>query len=267
VILTVGEPARPITSVRNARVAAARRLHQRTQRRESGLFLAEGPQAATEAVRAGRVTELFVTGPAAERHPELLVSDVPVRRVDATVLAALAETRSPQGIVAVTRIVTATLDAVVAAAPRLVVVLVDVADPGNVGTIVRTADAVGADAVVLAGASADAWGGKTVRASAGSVLHLPIVTGRSADGAVRALRSAGLCIAATDVRADTPLGSADLTEPTAWLFGNEARGLSRELVTSAEIAVRVPIFGRAESLSVATAAAVCLYASARAHRR
>jgi RNA methyltransferase, TrmH family len=150
--------------------------------------------------------------------------------------------------------------------PRLVVVLANVRDPGNAGTVLRTADAAGADGVVFAAASVDPYNSKCVRASAGSLFHLPVVAGHDLAAALAALRSAGLQVLAADGSAtsvlDTP-GGPDLSRPTAWLFGNEAWGLPDDLLQLADHVVAVPIYGRAESLNLAAAAAVCLYSSAR----
>jgi RNA methyltransferase, TrmH family len=155
-------------------------------------------------------------------------------------------------------------------APALAVLLANVRDPGNAGTVLRTADAAGAHAVVFADASVDPYNGKCVRASAGSLFHLPVVAGARLGEAVTAMREAGLRILAADGRAgrslDDPDVQARLGEPTAWMFGNEAWGLPPDLVALADEPVAVPIYGKAESLNLAAAAAVCLYASARAQR-
>jgi TrmH family RNA methyltransferase len=143
-----------------------------------------------------------------------------------------------------------------------------VRDPGNAGTVLRAADAAGADAVIFADASVDPYNGKCVRASAGSLFHLPVVAGARLPAATAALRAAGLRILAADGRGgatlDDPGTRTGLTGPTAWLFGNEAWGLPDDLLALADESVAVPIYGRAESLNLATAAAVCLYASAQA---
>ncbi|MEP7026210.1 MAG: RNA methyltransferase, partial [Actinomycetota bacterium] len=154
--------------------------------------------------------------------------------------------------------------------PRLVVILANVRDPGNAGTVLRAAVAAGADGVIFAGASVDPYNSKSVRASAGSLFHLPVVTGVPLPDAVTALRAAGLQVLAADGSAartlDEPGLAAQLGQPTAWLFGNEAWGLPGDLLALADEAVAVPIYGRAESLNLAAAAAVCLYTSARALR-
>ena len=253
---------------------AARRLGKRSFRARDGLFLAEGPQAVREAVgRPGTVTEVFVTREAAGRHAELVeaaATEAPVHLVSGEVMSGLAQTVTPQGVVAVCRTLDQPLGEVLATRPRLVAVLAHARDPGNAGTVLRTADAAGADAVVLTGDSVDPYNAKCVRATAGSIFHLPVAIGRDAGHDLPALRAAGLRVLAADGHADVDLDDAVddglLDGPTAWVFGNEAWGLPEETRALADAVVKVPIHGRAESLNLATAAAVCLYASARAQR-
>ena len=162
----------------NARLAAARRLTDRRARRDTGRFLAEGSPAVSEALgRPGSVVEVFGTISGLRRHGKLLAAaEVPVYEISSKAAANLSETASPQGLVAVCRAVDVSLERALARDLRLVVVLVHANDPGNAGTIVRTADAAGADVVVFAGRSVDAYNGKAVRASAGS-LSAPLATG------------------------------------------------------------------------------------------
>ncbi|WP_433349536.1 TrmH family RNA methyltransferase [Micromonospora sp. CA-111912] len=257
---------------RTPRVVAARRLHRRRDREAAGRFLAEGPQAVREALaRPGTVVELFGTPGALDRYADLAAhADVPVSELTDDALAALAETVAPQGLVAVCRHLDVPLDDALAAGPRLVAVLAEIRDPGNAGTVLRTADAAGAGAVVFAGDAVDPYNGKCVRASAGSLFHVDVVRAPDPLAVVAALRAAGLSILATTGYGDSDLDDlADagrLAAPTAWLFGSEAHGLPEELAAAADARVRVPLHGRAESLNLAAAAAVCLYASARALR-
>ncbi|MGW9310476.1 TrmH family RNA methyltransferase [Saccharomonospora azurea] len=252
---------------RTPRVVAARRLTRRSARVEAGRFLAEGAQAVREALSYGRVHELFVTDEAAERHPELVAEAARVSRINARAAELLSETVTPQGIVAVCDTVTVDLDAALGRSPRLVAVLVDIADPGNAGTVLRVADAAGADAVVFAGRCVDVHNGKCVRASTGSLFHLPVAAEPDVDRALEACGRAGLTTVAAHGYAEADLTTAAvLDRPTAWLFGNEAHGLSDEVLARSDSAVRVPLYGKAESLNLATAAAVCLYASAVRHR-
>jgi len=220
------------------------------------------------------VHELFVTATAAQRHPELLdaarSAGVRVTTVTDKAAASLSDTVTPQGLVAVCDLLDVPVQVALAGPPALVVVLVGVADPGNAGTVVRVADAAGAGAVLLAGETVDPHNGKAVRASTGSVFHLPLARGRDAAAVLAACRAAGLTLLAADGHGELnlhdPRTATVLAGPTAWIFGGEAHGLSAELAALADHRVRVPIHGRAESLNLATAAAVCLYASAAARR-
>ncbi|WP_158842879.1 TrmH family RNA methyltransferase [Saccharothrix deserti] len=264
---------------RTPRVVAAGRLTRRPGRDRAERFLAEGAQAVREALSwaaagRGRVHELFVTSLAASRNPALVRdavdAGVPVSAVTDKAAAALSETVTPQGIVAVCSLVDVPLSAALTPGVRLVAVLHGVADPGNAGTVARVADAAGADAVIFAGDTVDPHNGKCVRASTGSVFHLPIARVRDAGEAFAACREAGLRLVAADGYAPEDLVTADLrgdlAVPTAWVFGSEAHGLPDEVVAGLDASLKVPIYGGAESLNLATAAAVCLYTSARAQR-
>jgi TrmH family RNA methyltransferase len=258
------------------RLKAARRLAKRAFRDQDRAFLAEGPQAVAEALTTDPpvITDLFVTATARQRHNDIIDSagnaGLPVHLVNDAVMSDLAQTVTPQGLLAVCRFVDVPLDEALRGSPPLVVVLANVRDPGNAGTVLRAADAAGAGAVIFADASVDPYNGKCVRASAGSLFHLPVVAGARLAEAVTRLREAGLRVVAADGRSDLSLNDIGVTgrlrAATAWLFGNEAWGLPPELVALADEAVAVPIYGKAESLNLATAAAVCLYASARAQR-
>jgi RNA methyltransferase, TrmH family len=188
-----------------------------------------------------------------------------VQPVSGDVLAAMADAQTPQGLLAVCRLPAADLDEVLAAGPHVVAVLAHVRDPGNAGTVIRAADAAGADAVVVSDGSVDAFAPKVVRSTAGSLFHLPVVTGMPVPGIVERLRSARLTVLAADGAGKRTVDEVDLAPPHAWLFGNEAWGLRPEDSAASDDLVRVPIHGRAESLNLAMAATVCLYASAR-HR-
>jgi TrmH family RNA methyltransferase len=293
------------------RVKAVRALATRSGRRRAGRYAVEGPQAVREVVRWAphTVRDVYLTAEAADRYAEI-VADAEAARLhvhlgDAAVLDAMSP--DAQGVLAVADLPDAAragardevpvgplgadaLAAVLAARPRLVAVLAQVRDPGNAGTVIRVADAAGADAVVVAGDSVETTNPKVVRSTAGSLFHLPVVSGVSVGDAVDALRAAGLAVLAADGTGDLDLDDlqdaaavagagvgtaearpgegapADLRASTAWLFGNEAWGLPPEDRDRADAVVRVPLRGRAESLNLGTAAAVCLYASSRAHR-
>ncbi|MEH0421954.1 TrmH family RNA methyltransferase [Streptomyces sp. B21-083] len=269
-------PATPeLISPRSARVSAARRLARRNFRGKERLFLAEGPQAVREA--AGHVdtlVELFATVDAAARYADIIGeahdAGARVHLADEDVIADISTTVTPQGLVGICRFLDAPFEAILRARPRLVAVLANVRDPGNAGTVLRCADAAGADAVVLTDASVDLYNPKAVRASVGSLFHLPVAVGVPVEEAVAGLRDIGVRILAADGAGtddlDDELDKGTMGGPTAWVFGNEAWGLPEETRALTDSVVRVPIHGKAESLNLATAAAVCLYASARAQR-
>jgi TrmH family RNA methyltransferase len=239
-------------------------------------FLVEGPHAVGEVLGGGHpVRELFVTDAAADRDVGLMrvaaERGIALRVLTERVMARLGDTVTPQGVVAVVELPNADLDGLLAGSPRLLALLDAVADPGNAGTVIRTADALGADGIVLTPGSVDVYAGKVVRSAAGSLLHLPVVPGVEPTGLLARIRAAGLSVLATAVDGDDSLdeliGSDVLERPTAWLFGNEAHGVRAELLAAADRRVRVPLRGRAESLNLAATAAICLHASSRAQHR
>jgi len=270
-------------TAQNSRVKAARKLSRRSERSDRRLFLADGPHAVEAALAvAGCVVEVFATVDASTRYAGLhsAAAGVAWTTVEDRALASLSASVTPAGVVAVCRFLDVPLPSLVeggtlvpGASPALLAICADVRDPGNAGTVIRTADAAGADGVVLAGTSVDAYNPKTVRASVGSLFHLPLALEPDVAGAVAAARAAGLTVLAADGSGECLLDPDDATtgellgRRTAWLFGNEAWGLPAEVAALADHRVRIPIHGRAESLNLSTAAALCLYASAAAHRR
>ncbi|HVL99287.1 MAG TPA: RNA methyltransferase [Egibacteraceae bacterium] len=253
-----------VTSVDNAAVKAARKLARRPARDAAGAFLVEGPQAVREAL--GHLTQLFVTDPGAELAVHARQAGVAVTQVSDRVLAALADTVTPQGVVGVAELPALDLADALAGA-RLAVVCWRVADPGNLGTVLRTADAGGADALVCTAGSVDPRNPKAVRASAGSLFHLPVVTDADPGGVLAACRAHGLQVVAADAGGPVPHTAVDFTAPTALLLGNEAHGLPGEALAGADVVASVPILGRAESLNLAAAAAVIVYEAARQRGR
>lgn len=271
----------PVLGHRSAVVGAARRLLKSSARRAEGRFLVEGAQAVGVALAVGALDELFV-GESAWLRFAGLVSDgvagavgagaigpgLKLHLVSDAAAASLSDTVTPQGLVGVARLPDHQLADL--GRPRLVAVCVDANDPGNAGTVVRTSDATGADGVVFAGAGVDPFGTKAVRASAGSLFHLPVITRVDREAVMVDLAERGYRILAAaadgDHDLDRAIDSGELAAPTAWLFGNEAHGLPDDCVVSADAVVRVPVYGQAESLNLAVTSAVCLYASARAQR-
>ncbi len=209
-----------MTNTQADRVKEVARLAGRPSRLRRREFLAEGPQAVREALRlhlerydvggAGVVADVYATPEALERHPDL--ADLlrrdgapAVREATLEVLAAMSSTVTPQGFVAVCAFVDVPLEEVLASSPRLIAVLVEVRDPGNAGTIIRAADSAGADAVILTGASVDPYNPKTVRSTAGSLFHVPLVLGADSDGLIHRLRESGLTVLAADGHGTTDL--------------------------------------------------------------
>ena len=270
-------------SARVARVAGLARRHARDKYER---FLVEGPRGVGEAVRhaAAHVHDLYLTPEAADRHADILAraraAGLYTHTVTPRVMAAMsADAQGVLAVVATTALAAGSQPqedgagageglAERLAGARLVAVLAEAQDPGNAGTIIRTADAAGADAVVLVRGSVDATNPKVVRSTAGSLFHLPVLTGAGLGEVLEALDGAGLAVLAADGSGPVGLFDADelLARPCAWLFGNEARGLASEVLERAEAVVSVPVLGAAQSLNVAAAAAVCLYASVRAQR-
>ncbi len=244
-------------------------LGRRAVREREGLFLAEGPQAVREALahRPEVVREVFADPAGRARHPELLAAaaaaGIPVRDTSTPVLAAMCDTTAPQGVLAVCRPVDVSVEEVLRGTPRLLVVLTNVRDPGNAGTVIRGADAAGADAVLVGTSSVDVYNPKVVRSAVGSHFHVPMALGVDIPALLDRLRAAGIRSLAADGASEASLFATDLSTPHAWVMGNEAWGLPPELLAACDEAVAVPLYGHAESLNLAMAATVCLYASAR----
>ncbi len=262
-----------IENPKSPRVRRAAALARKKDRLAAGRFLVEGPQSVRELLTHRpelAETVYATTGNEPWQFEVDRLADaagVEIERVTDAVLAAMAETVHPQGVVAIARIERVDLATVLAGA-RLVAVLHEVRDPGNAGTVLRAADASGADAVVFAGESIDPWHPKVVRSTTGSIFHLPVAVADSLEEVAVAARAAGLAVLAADVRGDELTeATAALSEPVAWVFGNEARGLNEQERGLADRSLRLPIYGKAESLNLATAASVCLYTTAFAQRR
>jgi RNA methyltransferase, TrmH family len=263
---------------RSARVRGVAQLQRKESRSETGLFLLEGPQSVAEALtwRPELIEDLFVTPTALERYVDLRAAieaaakagfEVEVEFATEDVIDAMADTVTPQGVIAVCRQFPTSLKDIVAGEPKLLAILEEVRDPGNAGTIIRVADAAGADGVIISGRSVDLYNPKVVRATTGSLFHIPVAVVPELSTVLERFRGSDIQIVAADIKGDDLLETrATLAAPTAWLFGNEARGLTDEQLAMADRAIAVPIYGKAESMNLATAASVCLYESAFAQR-
>jgi RNA methyltransferase, TrmH family len=268
-----------LTNIGSDRVRSVRALSRRAVRERERLFLAEGPQAVREVVRyrPDAVQDLYFEAPTDPRlsgaQATMLdaarAAGLPVREVSHEVLVAMSDVQAPQGVLAVCRPIDVDLDSVLDAHPRLLMILTNVRDPGNAGTVIRGADAAGAEAVLLSDSSVDIYNPKVVRSTAGSLFHLPIVTGVPVADLLDRVRTAGLALLAADGSGDEVLGDLAgnldrdmLTRSHAWVMGNEAWGLEADVRQACDAVVRVPIYGKAESLNLAMAATLCLYQSA-----
>jgi TrmH family RNA methyltransferase len=255
---------------------AARRLLRRKDRQIAGRFLAEGPQAVSEALgRTGTVIDLIVAEDSVDRHRDLLSiamnAGARIAVASASAVDELSATVTPQGLVAVCHMIDVSAVEALTGTPQLAVFCDQIRDPGNLGTVIRCSDAFGADAVLVSHDSVDVYNGKTVRASTGSLFHLPLIVGVELAEAVKLARESGLQILGADPAAPYKINdlaeSGELMRPTMWVLGNEARGLPLDHKALLDRLVALPIYGRAESLNLSTAAAVLLYSSATAQRR
>jgi TrmH family RNA methyltransferase len=256
-------------------VRGVAKLAKRDARSHTGLFLLEGPQAVSEALRyrPELLVELYATPTALDRYGDIAraLSDAGIEPefVTEEVLDSMADTVTPQGIVAACRQFPTSVKDLLSGSPKLIAILEEVRDPGNAGTIIRAADAAGADGVIFTGRSVDLYNPKVVRATTGSLFHVPVAVGVELPDVIERAHDAGLQVIAADIKGEDLLDARRagvLDKPTAWLFGNEARGLTDENYALADSAITVPIYGAAESMNLATAASVCLYESAFAQR-
>ena len=247
-----------LTSAQNPKVVAAVRLKKRSIREEDRRFLVEGAQAVAEALAEdGRLLSLFVQDDLDPLAVRARQAGVAVDEVSDRVMERLTSTVTPQGVVGIAPFVDVGIDDL--APPGAVAILHEVRDPGNAGTILRSADAAGAAGVVFAGSSVDPYNPKAVRASAGSIFHVPVVRGVETHHALASLRARDFAVVAMDMHGEEDLFQSELPRSTAFVFGNEAHGLPHQILEAADHRVRVPQAGRAESLNLAAAATVCLF--------
>ncbi|MDO5646218.1 MAG: RNA methyltransferase [Dermabacter sp.] len=269
-------------SPRSERVRKVAALSGRSVRAKQNAFRVEGPQAVRSLLEAApaHALEVFLTSEADAAHPELSAlareAGAPRHEVSGEVIAHMVREQghssvaNPQGVIAVARPVDRpwrqVLDALPAEGPLTVVVCERLQDPGNAGLVLRTADAAGADAVFFGEDSADIYSPKVVRSSVGSLMHVSVARKVPVGPLLAELSRRGIRTAATSPRAATDLFQWSVPERLAWVVGNEARGLTEDTLAACDERVRIPLFGRAESLNLATAATLCLFESARAHR-
>lgn len=264
-----------LTSTASDRVKAARGLHSRQGRKKAGRFLIEGPQAISSALDAGIVLhDLYVDDDARIAFPHLIdaAEAVGVTAIDADtrVLAAMGETEHPQGVLGVAALLPGADLADVLEVSAPVLVLDQVTDPGNIGTIIRTADAVGAAGVVLTPGCADVHNGKVVRSTTGSLFRVPVVLDTPMEEVIAAVRRAGraLLVATGDGEDDlfSAVDSRMACPRACWVIGSEAHGVGEEARSAADLEVRIPMAEGVESLNAGVSAAVILYVLAHGAR-
>jgi len=253
-----------LTSAKNPRVASAARLRKRGFREQERSFLVEGAQAVGEALAVGRLETLFTSDPLDPLAVRAAQAGVQTHHVTEQVVRHLTSTVTPQALIGVAPFLDVELRAALAEAygdgsGGCVALVHEVRDPGNAGTVLRSCDASGTGAVVFSATSVDVYNPKTVRASAGSLFHLPVVREAATLDAVASAHALGARVLAMTPDAATDLYHTDLSGPIMFVFGNEAHGLSREVVAAADARVRVPQSGGAESLNLAAAATVCVF--------
>ncbi len=263
-----------LTDPKSNRIKGVAKLAKKDARSETGLFLLEGLQGLKEALaRPKTILEIFATEPAVAEHAELFErverAGVEMTLVDDRVMKAITDTQSPQGVLAVCYRIDVTLEQVLEAKPKLIALLSNIRDPGNAGTILRAADAAGADAVIFSDNSVDVYNPKVVRSTTGSLFHLNVVLDADIAETIAAAKAAGLQVFAADGGGASlvSLDEATMSAPTMWVMGNEAWGFEEQTLKSVDRVVSLPIYGEAESLNLATAASVCLYATAMAQNR
>lgn len=256
------------------RIRGVAKLNKKDARSETGLFLLEGLQGLKEALdRPKLIQEIYATEVAVEAHPELFAratsARIEVNLINDAVLKALTDTQSPQGVVAVCRALDVGLSDLLEQKPKMLALLANVRDPGNAGTVLRAADAAGADGVIFSDNSVDVYNPKVVRSTTGSLFHLPVVLGATISETIAAAKAAGFQVFAANGGGDSleTLSDEVLKQPTLWVFGNEAWGFEPETLELVDRQVGVPIYGAAESLNLATAGSICLYATAFAQNR
>jgi RNA methyltransferase, TrmH family len=266
----------PITSTANRHIVEARKLRQRKHRAEQGRFILEGLQLLTMSADANLApAQVFYCpeqftgsqGPALVERFSKSSDKVELFEVTPQVMAALSEREGPQGIIATFALFTATLTSLKLTGHELVVVLDRPQDPGNLGNLVRTADAVGAAGVVILEPSVDRFDPKAIRASMGSIFNLPVVSTRDAAAALGFLSAKGAFPTGASEHAGEPWGTTALRGGCALILGNEARGLSPDVTPHVSRWVSLPMHGKAESLNVGVAGGILMYLWLRANEK
>lgn len=255
-----------ITSAANPLVKRVRLLADRKHRRREFAFVVQGIQPVWQAVEAGAEIETLIIAPGLLRHAGATAmvagqeaAGVPVARLSDQLFARIADRDSPAGLAAIVRFVSRGVSDLPVGAGSVFAALHEAGNPGNLGTIVRTASAAGAAGVILIGPSADPYDPVAVKASMGALFTVPVAAAPSADEFLRWAAAARVTVAAASGRATVSCWAADLRPPLALLLGSEGSGLPDDLLAAADIQVAIPMTGTAESLNLAVAAGILLY--------
>jgi RNA methyltransferase, TrmH family len=261
-----------ISSTSNPKIKELLIIRRRKNRTGDARFIIEGEHLVEMALRAGIFfheiffTELFCNKEKGRKILEQVsLKEVKAYEITDHVLRRISDTETPQGIIAVVLPGKISIEDLKFPENALIVLADGIREPGNLGALIRTADAAGVHAVVILPGTCDLFNQKTIRATAGSLFNIPIVHS-DIDKLLDWLRRREISLAITEACGGTPVFAADLDKAVAFAFGNEARGIREELKAAADISLRIPIYGKAESLNVAAAAAVLLYEAARQRR-
>ena len=258
-----------ITSASNPKIKEARDIKNKRSKYKHAAFIVEGPHLIEMALTSGhKINTVFFTDSfRAKKDGQKILREIgkkadEIFEVTEQIMNKLADTETPQGIIATASYAEKNLEEIRFKSVPLIVAVDGVQEPGNLGAIIRTSDAAGADAVVILKGTCDVFMQKTIRATAGSIFNIPIIyTGT--DKFLKWLKSNGIMLIATALDSGKSIFDAGLKKPIAFVFGNEAHGVSSEIKRKADLILKIPIYGKAESLNVSASAAVCLYEAVR----
>jgi TrmH family RNA methyltransferase len=262
-----------ITSLANPKIKGLLDIKRRKGTDRHSPFLIEGPHLIEMALKRGsQINDVLFSAEFSSKEngqeflKKLSKHTKNIFEVSEHIIARLADTETTQGIIAVSACRSLSLEGLRPGAGALIVVIDGVQDPGNLGAIIRTSDAAAADAVILLPGTCDAFMQKTIRSTAGSIFNIPVIYA-DLQALLQWLRLNKIKLGVTSLDTDKTIFEERLVGPLALVFGNEAHGVSKEIINAADLLLKVPIFGHAESLNVASAAAICLYEAQRQRTR
>ncbi|MBX0358987.1 RNA methyltransferase [Halobacillus sp. Nhm2S1] len=239
-----------LTSLQNTKVKEWKKLHKRKYRNQTGTFIVEGFHLVEEVLKSDwEIVEMIVR----EGTDFSIPTDIPTVMVNDVVFQAISETETPQGIAAVVKQKESSVDQA-----ALTLMLDSVQDPGNVGTLIRTADAAGFDQVILGSGTVDVYNDKVIRATQGSIFHIPVLSGELEEF-IDPMKRDGVQILASALKDAVPFQQLQAPSKAVLIVGNEGQGIQENLLNQADQRVYIPIYGQAESLNVGIAGAVLMY--------